>query len=178
MDGKLKSVLLFTNSTHTCKVCACFVATIPSSWGQHGAHLGPVGPRWAPCWSMNPAISDGYWRLTIFQQFALAMHHWIWPDIYSSHCEYTMTLFYLYESHVPLTKDYDINSIIYIEYLAVKLVPVLEHQRDNIWFDIWQYLAKLSKHTWKIPVLTGHNDPICFRTHFQNVLCVLTTSLS
>ena len=21
-----------------------------SSWGQHGAHLGPVGPRWAPCW--------------------------------------------------------------------------------------------------------------------------------
>ena len=21
-----------------------------SSWGQHGAHLGPTGPRWAPCW--------------------------------------------------------------------------------------------------------------------------------
>ena len=21
-----------------------------SSWGQHGAHLGPVGPRWAPRW--------------------------------------------------------------------------------------------------------------------------------
>ena len=21
------------------------------SWGQHGAHLGPVGPRWAQCWS-------------------------------------------------------------------------------------------------------------------------------
>ena len=19
-------------------------------WGQHGAHLGPTGPRWAPCW--------------------------------------------------------------------------------------------------------------------------------
>ena len=25
-------------------------ALIPSSWGQHGAHLGPTGPRWAPCW--------------------------------------------------------------------------------------------------------------------------------
>ena len=27
--------------------------TIPrlqSSWGQHGAHLGPTGPRWDPCW--------------------------------------------------------------------------------------------------------------------------------
>ena len=21
-----------------------------SSWGQHGAHLGPTGPRWALCW--------------------------------------------------------------------------------------------------------------------------------
>ena len=20
------------------------------SWGQHGAHLGPTGPRWDPCW--------------------------------------------------------------------------------------------------------------------------------
>ena len=20
------------------------------SWGQHGAHLGPAGPRWVPCW--------------------------------------------------------------------------------------------------------------------------------
>ena len=24
-----------------------------SSWGQHGAHLGPDGPRWAPCWPTN-----------------------------------------------------------------------------------------------------------------------------
>ena len=20
-------------------------------WGQHGAHLGPTGPRWVPCWT-------------------------------------------------------------------------------------------------------------------------------
>ena len=24
------------------------------SWGQHGAHLGPVGPRWAPCRPHEP----------------------------------------------------------------------------------------------------------------------------
>ena len=24
------------------------------SWSQHGAHLGPVGPRWAPCWPHEP----------------------------------------------------------------------------------------------------------------------------
>ena len=24
------------------------------SWGQHGTHLGPTGPRWAPCWPHEP----------------------------------------------------------------------------------------------------------------------------
>ena len=46
--------------------------TIPprsqSSWGQHGAHLGPVGPRWAPCWPHEPCYQGyphgtrGKWR--------------------------------------------------------------------------------------------------------------------
>ena len=26
------------------------IALIASSWGQHGAHLGPTGPRWDPRW--------------------------------------------------------------------------------------------------------------------------------
>ena len=24
------------------------------SWGQLGAHLGPIGPRWTPCWPHEP----------------------------------------------------------------------------------------------------------------------------
>ena len=31
-----------------------------SSWGQHGAHLGPVGPRWASCWSHEPCYQGIY----------------------------------------------------------------------------------------------------------------------
>ena len=27
---------------------------LQGSWGQHGAHLGPTGPRWAPCWPYKP----------------------------------------------------------------------------------------------------------------------------
>ena len=27
---------------------------LQSSWGQYGAHLGPLGPRWAPCWPHEP----------------------------------------------------------------------------------------------------------------------------
>ena len=30
-----------------------------SLWGQHGAHLGPIGPRWAPCWPHKLCIKDG-----------------------------------------------------------------------------------------------------------------------
>ena len=29
-----------------------------SSWGQHGAHLGPVGPRWASCRPQEPCYQD------------------------------------------------------------------------------------------------------------------------
>ena len=30
---------------------------LQSSWGQHGAHQGPVCPRWDPCWPQEPC----YW---------------------------------------------------------------------------------------------------------------------
>ena len=56
------------------KQCSCWWVEIPSCpydmhrqlprgsilvykrdwWGQHGAHLGPTGPRWAPCWLHEP----------------------------------------------------------------------------------------------------------------------------
>ena len=30
--------------------CLNYTDSIFSCWGQHGAHLGPTGPRWAPYW--------------------------------------------------------------------------------------------------------------------------------
>ena len=33
------------------------------SWGQHGAHLGPVGPRWAPCWPYEPCYQGIFYLL-------------------------------------------------------------------------------------------------------------------
>ena len=33
------------------------------SWGQHWAHLGPVGSRWAPCWPHEPCYQgDDTWQ--------------------------------------------------------------------------------------------------------------------
>ena len=34
-------------------------ALIASSWGQHGAQLGPTGPRWAPCGPHEPCSLGG-----------------------------------------------------------------------------------------------------------------------
>ena len=34
-----------------CKTVMCrYNPWQQNSWGQHGAHLGPTGPRWDPCW--------------------------------------------------------------------------------------------------------------------------------
>ena len=33
---------------------------LQSSWGHHGAHLGPVGPRWAPWWPHEPCFQGQY----------------------------------------------------------------------------------------------------------------------
>ena len=35
------------------------ITTYPR-WGQHGAHLGPVGRKWAPCWPHDPCY-QGCW---------------------------------------------------------------------------------------------------------------------
>ena len=40
------------------------ILTLPrkqGSWGQHGAHLGPVGPIWAPCWPHEPCYQGEYY---------------------------------------------------------------------------------------------------------------------
>ena len=37
-------------------------ALIARFTGQHGAHLGPTGPRWAPCWPHEPCYLGGLSR--------------------------------------------------------------------------------------------------------------------
>ena len=47
-----------------------------SSWGQHGAHLGPVGPSWAPCWPHEPC-SQGCQTIQHCQVHWILMAHTI-----------------------------------------------------------------------------------------------------
>ena len=41
------------------------VPRLQGSWGQHGAHLGPVGPRWAPCWPYEPCYEGNYHKTAL-----------------------------------------------------------------------------------------------------------------
>ena len=43
---------------------------LQGSWGQHGAHLGPIGPRWAPCWHHEPCYLGSH------QQWMVIDNHW------------------------------------------------------------------------------------------------------
>ena len=52
--------------THPCPIHP----QIAISWGQHGAHLGPVGPRWAPCLPHEPC----YQGLHLVQEDPTMLH--------------------------------------------------------------------------------------------------------
>ena len=43
--------------------------------GQHGAHLGPVGPRLAPCWPHEPCY-QGCWSSSQKGSVAALSHRW------------------------------------------------------------------------------------------------------
>ena len=44
----------YTISQHWVDAVYWYLPIKQNSWGQHGAHLGPVGPRWAPDWPHGP----------------------------------------------------------------------------------------------------------------------------
>ena len=52
-----------------------FTYTLPCSglpdspWGQHGAHLGPVSPRWAPRWPHEPCYQDILSKPSLFYAY-------------------------------------------------------------------------------------------------------------
>ena len=66
------------------------------SWGQHGAHQGPVGPRWAPCWPHEP------YYLGVLAKGSIVIKHIILHLLYI-HTFMTYTIPHACEYTVPLT---------------------------------------------------------------------------
>ena len=67
-----------------------------SSWDQHWAHLGPVGPIWAQCWPHEPCYQGSYMLMILLRAVLLHRQYWWMPGIYLP----ISLLLYLHESHV------------------------------------------------------------------------------
>ena len=62
----------------------CLITSLQSSWDQHGAHLGPVGPRWAPCWPHEPCYQGTSIKQVVFH-LAILLHTSQYLFIYAKH---------------------------------------------------------------------------------------------
>ena len=77
---------LLNNMAHLpiCIFCCCLQSVNnPDTkfMGQHGAHLGPVGPRWAPCWPHGPCYQG---ILTTDMEVFTELNH---PVVIKRQCE-------------------------------------------------------------------------------------------
>ena len=61
-----------------------------SSWGQHGSHLGPVGPRWAPYWPHEPCYQELF-RTCVPQAVIYGIDMYLHPES-SVGCDYLSML--------------------------------------------------------------------------------------
>ena len=107
-----------------------------SSWGQHGAHLGPVGPRWAPCWPHEPCyqgwIDSGKTTYSTLEK--------LWPILYT----FRTTLSNNYPGFGILSKNYLIYELIY---------------NDSIWTHFPNFPFLPRKHVRKITWLYISTKP-------------------
>ena len=56
----LNNSFTFCSASGSTEWCSASLPRYQSSWGQHGAHLGPVGPRWAPFWPHESCYQGTY----------------------------------------------------------------------------------------------------------------------
>ena len=58
------------------------------SWGQHGVHLGPTGPRWTPCWP-HELCYMGYYGNSTGRPFIRLVSYIliIWLSYFGVFCE-------------------------------------------------------------------------------------------
>ena len=81
------------------------VWTSGRTWGQQGAHLGPAGPRWAPCWPHEPCYLGcksnlQQWR-SASEIFPKSLHwyyiHWVAATHFPQN---THKVYHIYIQHV------------------------------------------------------------------------------
>ena len=114
-----------------------------SSLGKHGAHLGPVGPRWPHVGPMNLAIRVIYPQTS--DCFRWHRGKWIaWNhDNGKYYCNKTTTVCMFYEMNVFRCKECNFRSFCTKVFLFVSTAPVsLWLIHANIWIGkVWSPLC-------------------------------------
>ena len=85
---------------------------LQDSWGQHGAHLGQTGPRWAPCWPHEFAVwVNRHRRIEEFRIkiFVDSIEHFLvfrlrkWIRIYTTICYTSIFSTYVWKSFLQVS---------------------------------------------------------------------------
>ena len=124
---------------------------IARSMGQHGAHLGPPGPRWAPCWP-NELCYLGCRTMSVYsfapihitQEMAIFIVLQI-HDIFNSMYKHTITLIPLHHS----TPTNTFEETLFCNYLFIhgnvsnKIPHIPRSRHYGLCMYSWEMLSHL-----------------------------------
>ena len=153
------------------------------SWGQHGAHLGPVGPRWAPCWPHEPCYLGSY---TMHNNIAGMIHEQIGVEYYwpleclikslfmlTSNRHQRSALLAICDGNPPVTGGFPSQRASNVESMSISWCHH-EEESSGIYADciLWLYLFWINTHTMHAV------KALCFTKYLKVcALCIPSTEL-
>ena len=128
-----------------------------SSWGQYGAHLAPVGPTWAPCWShehcyqgvnhpCNALYCDDKMSHIMWQCLVCRLYVRQWTQVTMSHyvANTCVVRWYTVKWAIRIKRKYLTNILLnfniytYILKRTCGIILVLDANTLLIWEDMQQ----------------------------------------
>ena len=104
-----------------------------SSWGQHGAHLGPVGPRWAPCWPHEPCY-QGMMQILSTLWILIGIRTRISVSEVLSRRQVFSTLYMMTSSNETIFR---ITSPLCGEFTGHRWMPLTKASDTELWCFLW-----------------------------------------
>ena len=108
------------------------------SRGQHGAHLGLVGPRWAPCWPHVSCYQGILTAQNILSRTPCSSICMIWLIVFTTKSQFEFNEPYIHWSrydHTDICQTIRIKGTVYIT-IIVTDIEHLPHSFSDVFFTI------------------------------------------